>query len=588
MKKNHLVELLKLVKWPKKIIFISIFLSIVSSVLSVTVPYLTKKAIDSFNNQALDWNIISSLIGIFLMNALISGVAFYLLSYIGSNAIYHIRKNMWGNVLNLNVNFFDNNETGNTISRLTDDIETMNDFVSDKIPNVFSQVIIIFGSIIMLFVLDWKLTLAMFTVIPVTILIILPIGNITYKISSKLQNEMANFSSLLNRVLSEIRLVKSYNAEGLEYREGSKKLKELFDLRLKEAKIQAIVSPIVTSTMMLMLLIIIGYGGIRVSNGDISAGSFVAIIFYLIQSIVPMASLSSFYTDYKKTSGATERLYEIYSLPKENDLSSTLLETSEAASTDLLNNKDIVVSNLSFEYNQGNPVLKNINLTIPSNKTTAIVGPSGSGKSTLFYIFERMYTPTSGDILIDKKSIFDISLKVWRNQIGYVMQDSSMMNGSIKHNITYGLEKSIDMKTVIKNSELANSHLFIEQLPYKYSTNIGERGVKLSGGQKQRLAIARAFMRDPKILLLDEATSSLDSESEKLVQNALDKLIVDRTTIVIAHRLSTIKNADQIVFIDKGEVTGVGNHEELMSSHEKYALYVKTQAIKKTNIEQLA
>lgn len=572
MKKNHLLELLKLVRWPKKMIIVSVTLSIFSSLLSLTVPFMTKKVVDSFNSNDINWDMIYLLLGFFVANLIISGIVYYLLSYIGANAIYYIRVAMWESVLKLKINYFDNNDTGNIMSRLTDDIETMNSFVSEKIPNIFSQIIVITGSIVMLFILDWKLTLAMFTVIPVTLFVILPIGNITYKISIKLQDEMANFTGILNRVLSEIRLVKSHNAEDIEFNQGKSKLQDLFKLNLKEAKVQAIVSPIVSSTMILMLLIIIGYGALRVSNGEISTGSFIAIIFYLIQSIVPMASISSFYTDYKKTSGSTERLYEIYTLPKEENDEIPKVEKA-------LDNvkSDLIISDLSFGYSDEKMVLNNINLKIPHNQTTAIVGPSGSGKSTLFYIIERMYDPCNGDIKFGNESVYNYSLGEWRSKIGYVMQDSSMMNGSIQHNITYGLKSPPSFEKIIHYSKLANCHTFINNLSFKYSTNIGERGVKLSGGQKQRLAIARAFIRDPKILLLDEATSSLDSESELLVQDALNKLMEDRTTIVIAHRLSTIKNANQIVFLDNGEVTGLGTHKELMQHHKKYALYVETQ-----------
>ncbi|WP_409369398.1 ABC transporter ATP-binding protein [Lysinibacillus sp. 38-6] len=571
MKKNHLIVLLKLVNWPKKIIIISITLSILSSFINLVLPIITKTIIDDFSIDNIKWSWVVYLIVFFIFNSILSGVSFYMLKYIGGNAIYCIRSKMWNHVLGLPISYFDSNDSGQTISRLTDDIENMNSFISEKIPNLLSQIIIIIGSVTMLIVLDWKLTLAMLSIIPVTLFVILPIGNLTYKVSLNLQNETANFIGFLNRVLTEIRLVKSYSAETKEFKNGERKLFELFNLNLKEAKIQAIVSPIVTGTMMLMLLIIIGYGGLRVSNGEISAGTFVAILFYLIQSITPIASLSSFYTDYKKTIGSTERLYEIYIMPQE------AIYNSNIPINDVDSN--LLIKNLSFSYDGKVNVLKNINITIPENKTTAIVGPSGSGKSSLFYLIERMYEPQVGAIYYGGVSISDYGLKEWRNVIGYVMQESAMINGTIKENLIYGVD-DVDDKKIIQYAKLANAHEFIKNFPAGFNTLVGERGIKLSGGQRQRIAIGRAFLRDPDLLLLDEATASLDSESEQLVQDALKKLMKSRTTIVIAHRLSTIKNADQIIFLDNGEITGIGSHQKLLETHKKYALFVETQAIK--------
>lgn len=574
MKKNHLIVLLKLVNWPKKIIIISITLSILSSFINLVLPIITKTIIDDFSIDNIKWSWVVYLIVFFIFNSILSGVSFYMLKYIGGNAIYCIRRKMWNHILGLPISYFDSNDSGQTISRLTEDIENMNSFISEKIPNLLSQIIIIIGSVTMLIVLDWKLTLAMLSIIPVTLFVILPIGNLTYKVSLNLQNETANFIGFLNRVLTEIRLVKSYSAETKEFKNGERKLLELFNLNLKEAKIQAIVSPIVTGTMMLMLLIIIGYGGLRVSNGEISAGTFVAILFYLIQSITPIASLSSFYTDYKKTIGSTERLYEIYIMPQE------AIYNSNIPINDVDSN--LLIKNLSFSYDGKVNVLKNINITIPENKTTAIVGPSGSGKSSLFYLIERMYEPQVGAIYYGGVSISDYGLKEWRNVIGYVMQESAMINGTIKENLIYGVDDvdDVDDKKIIQYAKLANAYEFIKNFPAGFNTLVGERGIKLSGGQRQRIAIGRAFLRDPDLLLLDEATASLDSESEQLVQDALKKLMKSRTTIVIAHRLSTIKNADQIIFLDNGEITGIGSHQELLETHKKYALFVETQAIK--------
>lgn len=290
---------------------------------------------------------------------------------------------------------------------------------------------------------------------------------------------------------------------------------------------------------------VISYGVFRISNGVLTAGTFVAIIFYLVQAITPVSSLTSFYTDLKKTQGSTKKLYELYKEPKEK-----MLEENNIVKELCLQNEvsSITIKNLSFAYNQGEKILRNISFEIPKNKVTAIVGPSVSGKSTLFYLLERMYEVNAGNIYYGKNDISQYPLKKWRSIIGYVMQENAMINGTIEENLTYGLNHEYTQEELNRASIMSNSKVFIEKQKKGYSTIVGERGIKLSGGQKQRIAIGRALLRQPKILLLDEATSSLDSESEKLVQEAISNLIKNRTTIVIAHRLSTIKNAAQIVF----------------------------------------
>lgn len=319
--------------------------------------------------------------------------------------------------------------------------------------------------------------------------------------------------------------------------------------------------------------------GIRLSEGTISPGTFVAIIFYLVQFVTPLSSLSNFFTEYKKTLGATKRLYEIYSLKPE-------AENKQISSNAFnLGNGDLKFENISFQYNDpSSEVFNKLNLRFPKNKITAVVGPSGAGKSTLFNLIERLYEAQNGEIYYESTPIKDIDLTVWRKKIGYVMQDTLMITGTIKENLTYGLSGSVSQETIIKYSKLANAHDFIMELPDNYETFIGERGIKLSGGQKQRIAIARALIKNPEILLLDEATSNLDSESEILVQQSINRLVRDRTTIIIAHRLSTIRDADNIVFLENGVVTGSGNHLDLINNHEKYREFVNGQLLNNTSI----
>ncbi|MFD6578428.1 ABC transporter ATP-binding protein, partial [Bacillus subtilis] len=486
---------------------------------------------------------------------------------------------MFSHILDLPLTFFDKNESGQIVSRVIDDVELMNTFISDKIPNFASQLIVVAGSLILLFVLDWKITLLMLISVPISLAVMIPLGNKMYKISLEKQNNMAIFTARISSAFSGIRLTKSYTAEKEEYGKGNVILKRIFKLNLKDTKIQAYMMPIMSTVILMIILLLVGYGGIRLSEGTISPGTFVAIIFYLVQFVTPLSSLSNFFTEYKKTLGATKRLYEIYSLKPE-------AENKQISSNAFnLGNGDLKFENISFQYNDpSSEVFNKLNLRFPKNKITAVVGPSGAGKSTLFNLIERLYEAQNGEIYYESTPIKDIDLTVWRKKIGYVMQDTLMITGTIKENLTYGLSGSVSQETIIKYSKLANAHDFIMELPDNYETFIGERGIKLSGGQKQRIAIARALIKNPEILLLDEATSNLDSESEILVQQSINRLVRDRTTIIIAHRLSTIRDADNIVFLENGVVTGSGNHLDLINNHEKYREFVNGQLLNNTSI----
>lgn len=315
---------------------------------------------------------------------------------------------------------------------------------------------------------------------------------------------------------------------------------------------------------------IIGYGGIRVAEGTMSTGSLVAFLLYLFQIIMPMTGFALFFTELQKAKGATERIIEILDLPLE--------EGQEGLAIDIAN-KTLRISNASFSYEQGEPVLKNLSFEAKPGEMIAFAGPSGGGKTTVFGLIERFYEPQAGTITIGETPINELSMLAWRSQIGYVSQESAMMGGTIRENLVYGLPEAsgISDEELWNVAEMAYAKEFIQEFPEGLDTQVGERGVKLSGGQRQRIAIARAFLRDPKILMMDEATASLDSQSESIVQQALSRLMEGRTTLVIAHRLSTIVDADQIVFIEKGEVTGIGTHEELSRMHGLYREFAEQQ-----------
>ena len=571
---NPLFFLFKRLSWPYGLIIAAVIISSLGSLSGLMIPLFTGRLVDKFSTNNINWNIVALFAGIFIINALLSGLGIYLLSKIGEKMIYGIRSLLWEHMIKLKMPFFDKNESGQLMSRLTDDTKVINDFISQKLPQLLPAIITLIGSIIMLFIMDWQMTLLTFIAIPIFMGIMIPLGRRMQKISKHTQAEIANFSGLLGRVLTEMRLVKISNTEQKELNNAHYNLNEIYKLGLRQAKIVAIIQPISSVIMLLMIAIILGFGAIRIATGAITAGALIAMIFYVMQLSMPLMNLSTLVTDYKKAVGASQRIYEIMQEPVEP------MEQLNPIANINIENGAFEFNNVEFKYDV-KTILDHVSFRIPQGDISAFVGPSGSGKSTIFNLIERMYDIDNGDITYGNESIYDIPITNWRSKIGYVMQSNSMMTGTIRDNILYGINRNVSDEELIKYAKLANCHDFIMQFDEGYDTLVGERGLKLSGGQRQRIDIARSFVKNPDILLLDEATANLDSESEQKIQEALEVLMKGRTTIVIAHRLSTIKKAGQIIFIDQGQVTGEGTHDELMNYHEKYRQFVTTQNLNK-------
>lgn len=571
---NPLFFLFKRLSWPYALIITAVIISSLGSLSGLLIPLFTGRLVDKFSTNNINWNIVVLFASIFIINALLSGLGIYLLSKIGEKMIYGIRSLLWEHMIKLKMPFFDKNESGQLMSRLTDDTKVINDFISQKLPQLLPAIITLIGSIIMLFIMDWQMTLLTFIAIPIFMGIMIPLGRRMQKISKHTQAEIANFSGLLGRVLTEMRLVKISNTEQKELNNAHYNLNEIYKLGLRQAKIVAIIQPISSVIMLLMIAIILGFGAIRIATGAITAGALIAMIFYVMQLSMPLMNLSTLVTDYKKAVGASQRIYEIMQEPVEP------MEQLNPIANINIENGALEFNNVEFKYDV-KTILDHVSFRIPQGDISAFVGPSGSGKSTIFNLIERMYDIDNGDITYGNESIYDIPITNWRSKIGYVMQSNSMMTGTIRDNILYGINRNVSDEELIKYAKLANCHDFIMQFDEGYDTLVGERGLKLSGGQRQRIDIARSFVKNPDILLLDEATANLDSESEQKIQEALEVLMKGRTTIVIAHRLSTIKKAGQIIFIDQGRVTGEGTHDELMKYHEKYHQFVTTQNLNK-------
>lgn len=565
---KNFFALLKKLKWPIGVTVLALILSLMTTIAGLVIPLITKTLVDTLADALFNWKTAAFLFVIFIVQALTGGVSHYLLTYIGETVVADLRGKLWNKVLRLPVSYYDANETGETMSRITQDTTTLKELVTNHLVTFVSGVISIVGSIIILFFLSWQMTLIMLISIPISMAIIIPLGRIMHKVAKATQAEMAKFSGHLGRVLGDIRLVKASRAEVTEAEQGQKAIRSLFGFGLKEAKIQAVISPIMTLTMMSILVVILGYGGSQVSRGILSAGTLVAIIFFMFQIIVPFAQMASFFTSFQKAVGATERIQHIIEMESE-------VSTGEQVVPEGI----IKFEDVHFSYESGKEVLSGISFEANPGTVTALVGPSGGGKTTVFSLLERFYLPTNGEVSIGGKSIHTIALSEWRGKIGYVSQESPLLSGSIMDNIAYGLDKRPTTEEVRRAAEAANALDFIEEMPEQFETLVGERGMKLSGGQRQRIAIARALLYNPEILLLDEATSNLDSGSETHVQEALVRLMEGRTTLIIAHRLATIIHADQLIFLEKGKVTGKGKHEELIATHELYREFAQGQGL---------
>lgn len=569
-KLKNFIQLITSVNPKKSLFALGLFLSLLTSGASLIVPQLTKKLVDTSGTPTFSSNMVIVLIVAFALQLGLGTIGGFLLRYVGESAVKTLRERLWTHLLHLPVGYFDSHKSGESSSRLVNDTSVIKDLVTSQFPNFVTGAIQLVGSMVILFWMDWKMAALMFSVVPLIALIMLPIGKIMSKLGRQLQAATANFNADASEKLAEIRLIKASNGEKSEQESGRRLITNIFSLGVKDAKVEAVLQPIMMTAMLGLFVGILGYGAVRVQAGTLTSGALVAFLLYLFNIIAPVTTFAMFFSQVQKAMGATERIQEILDTPSE---SFTATETVN------VEGQVLKAEHITFSYNEERTILKDVSFEAKPNTVIAFAGPSGGGKSTIFALLERFYQPDSGMITIGGKPIQSLDLQAWRSQIGYVSQDSAVFAGSIRDNLQYGLDRTLSEDELWQGLSLAYADQFVRDFPDQLETEIGERGVKLSGGQKQRIAIARAFLRNPKILMLDEATASLDSQSEEKVQRALDHLMEGRTTLVIAHRLSTIVDADQIYFIEKGAVTGNGRHTDLIATHPLYAEYVKEQMV---------
>lgn len=567
---SSFIQLLRSTNLPVWMLVVGVAGSLLTTATNLVIPLLAGQFIDGAAFEFLNTGIVTAILIVFVLRILFDAVSSYLLSKAGQHVVARLREQMWFKMIRMPIPYFDQHASGELVSRIISDTSVVQQVITSYFPQFVSGLLTIIGVVSLLLAMDWRMTLLMVLAVPLMFVVLFPLGRRMGRIARKTQDETAAFNGDIQQTLSEVRLMKASTAEETEADSGKEGINRLYQLGLKEAKVVAVIGPLMYVIVMVVMLSVIGYGALRVASGTMSIGSLVTFLMFLFQMMGPIITFTSFFTQLQRAAGATNRITGILELEEETSQTGVVLD---------IGGLPLRFENVSFSYETDEPILKNISFTAESGHKIAFAGPSGGGKTTLFSLIERFYEPDSGIIFIGDTPIHTIHMKAWRDQIGYVSQDNAMMAGTIRENLSYGLEDAgqIPDEQLWKVAEMAYADQFIKDFPDGLETVVGERGVKLSGGQRQRINIARAFLRDPKILMLDEATASLDSQSERVVQEALDRLMEGRTTLVIAHRLSTIVDADKILFVEKGQITGEGTHSELIESHGLYRLFAEQQ-----------
>jgi subfamily B ATP-binding cassette protein MsbA len=488
-------------------------------------------------------------------------VSAYLTIYLEQSILYRIRNELYGTIQVLPMSFFDRQKTGHLISRITNDVTNLRGAVVGSMASIVRNSLMTLIAILIVFLTSWKLSLLTIVLVPVNIALIGIISRKLRKGSLRAQERMADMTSVLQETISGVRVVKAFGMEDFE-----KGKFDLFNLRylkeyLKMRRFAELASPSSELLGILASVLILWYGGRLVIEESLDPANLMLFVGAMLWVVTPIKNLSKLNSVVQEALASGQRVLQILDIGSED-------EDSGESEIDGVKEK-IVYEKVSFSYNDGVEVLSGVDFEIGRGDVVAIVGPSGAGKSTIADLLPRFYRPTTGRIMIDSNDIADIRLSSLRSIMGIVTQETILFNDSIFNNIAYGLS-NCPLDGVVEAAKAANAHSFISAMPDGYETVIGDRGVQLSGGQRQRIAIARALLKNPQILILDEATSSLDVESEALVQEAIDRLVKGRTTLVIAHRLSTIRNANKIVVVENGSIEQIGTHEELIGETGTY------------------
>ena len=555
-------RLLRYIRPYWRVMVVAVFALVVSSVLGLVLPLVVRNLVDFVfvNKDFGDLNRVTVvLLIVVLLQSLFTFIQQMALAFVGEHAVADIRIDVYSHMQELPLSFYAERRTGELVSRLTNDVALLQQSITWNLVILLRQIITIIGAAALLFWLDWRLTLLILLVVPIITLVMVYLGGRIRAASVGVQDALAEVSNVAEETTRGVRIVKSFARETYEVERFSSVVMRLYRAAMHRARTNALLAPIIGLIASATITGILYYGGSQVIRGRLTPGDLIAYLIYTVLIASPVAIMADLYGQFQAAIGASQRMLDLLDTPPELSDAPAAMALPPVAG-------DVVFRNVSFRYTAAIDVINNVSFAARAGQLIALVGPSGAGKSTLVNLIPRFYDVVEGCVTIDGHDLRDVTLRSLREQIGIVPQETLLFSGNVYDNIRYGRLEAT-REEIEAAARAANAHHFIvNDLAEGYQTAVGEHGVKLSGGQRQRIAIARAILKDPRILILDEATSSLDSASESLVQEALERLMVGRTSFVIAHRLSTVLNADWILVLDRGEIVEQGTHAALLQN----------------------
>ena len=532
---------------------------IASTIINLLPPYLYSLAIDRYIDQ-LDTRGLYILgvgfVAVYLLIFVTQFVQQYLINWLGSRLELNMRMDMFKHLQRLSLDYYARNEVGSIVSRGTNDVDKITELITSGVANVIADLLTLVGIIAIMLWMNWWLSLITFSVIPLMVTFLYIWGRRVRKVYRETRKTIASVSAKMEESVSGMKEIQSYSREGETRREFQRINRDNMEANVQAGQVMSASWPAVSVFTAIGNFLVLWYGGGTVMTGALSVGVLFGFMGYLGRFFMPIQDLSGFWNSVQSALAAAERVFDIMDTPE------GITDKPDAVDLPRLEGH-ISYENMSFRYEDDTPVLTDINLDIPANSTVALVGPTGVGKTTMINLLYRFYDPQKGAVKVDGYDLRDIKLASLRNQMAVVLQDNFLFAGTIMENIRYGNLNATDDE-IIEVAQTVGAHEFIEKLPEGYQTEVRERGGRLSVGQRQLISLARALLADPRILIMDEATSSIDAYTELIIQQALDRIFQNRTSIIIAHRLSTVRNADMIIVLEKGQIAEKGSHQELI------------------------